>query len=253
MSLTIPRSIAYTIKEGATGVPAFAVQRVLNSADIQTAEDAVFGPKTTEKVKELQEFLNLSPEDGVVGPATQQKFVKRRTKREEHQFSLPPRLLLSKVLYESSAYWAAVNWSVPGGVDCGVTQRRVYDEQYGSDTVIRSVFDVRAQINVSAINVRNLYETFIRRAGINGRRELAFRTAVLSHNYPALATRVSYDGISGLSSYYTTPQAWVSNFGLRFPDGTLIRTPLEWGQRYALGNTAHQEPGQAVKLVNEWS
>lgn len=252
MALSIPRSIVYTIKEGAVGVPAFAVQRVLNAAGIKTVEDASFGPKTKEKVEQLQTFLKLSP-DGVVGPATQQAFVKRRANRSEKAFDLPRWLVLSKVLYESSGYWVAVNWSVAGGVDCGVTQRRVYDEQYGDDAVIRSVFDVRAQIELSAKNVRNLYDTYITRDGINGRRELAFRTAILSHNYPALADRISRDGISGLPDYYKTPQSWVTGFGLKFPDGADVRTPLEWGQRYALGNASHNEPGQAVKLVNDWT
>ena len=250
--IEIPRSLDATLREGDRGIVVWSVQRTCNRHAIPCAEDMVWGPQTTDAAKLLQVKLGVTP-DGIFGPASQSALARRLCSKEETEHELPQQLLFSKVSYESGGYLGAVNWSVAGGVDCGITQRRVYDEQYDDDAAVKRAFDPVYQLNLSGASVSELYGIFLARPGIRGNRQMAYRVAVLNHNYPSLADRISWNGIAGLTSYYTTPQTWVTSFGLRFPDGAAIRTPLEWGQRYALGNSAHREPGQAVKLVQDWS
>lgn len=253
MTIEIPRTIDYTIKEGDRGIVVFSVQRTCNRLTAGViGEDMDWGPATTKAAKALQYKLGVEG-DGIYGPATQQALAKFICNQSEVEHGLPQNLIFSVVAYESGGYLGAVNWSVAGGVDCGVTQRRVYDEQYSDDAAVKRAFDPVYQVRLSASSFDDLYGIFLGRPGTGGNRQLAYRLAVLNHNYPSLADRISRDGISGLSSYYRSPQTWVTDFGLKFTDGALIRTPLEWGQRYALGNSAHDEPGQAVKLVRSWT
>lgn len=252
MALAIPKSTLYTLAEGVTGIPAFAVQRVCNKLGYPTTEDLDFGPKTKASVQKLQQRLSVTA-DGILGPQTQGKLAGYLCARQEAANDLPNSLLYSKISYESGGYLAAVNWSVAGGVDCGMTQRRVYDEQYGDDAVVKRAFDAVYQVDLSGDRVSELFGIFLARPGVKGNRELAYRVAVLNHNYPSLADAISRYGISGLSTYYKSPQSWVKSHGLRFPDGDAIETPLEWGQRYSLGNSSHNEPGQAVRLVRNWA
>lgn len=247
----IPKATVYTVKEGDRGIVAWAVQRVCNKLGVPTSEDGVYGPQTKASVEKIQTRLNVTP-DGAVGPQTQQALALYLCERQERLSGLPAKLLRSKVMYESGGFLGAVNWSVAGGVDCGITQRRVYDESYSDDAAIKRAFDAAYQLDLSGDRVSELTDIFIARPGVKGNRELAFRLAVLNHNYPSLADSISRVGISGLSTYYRSPQTWVTGFGLKFPDGTPIRTPLEWGQRYSLGNATHKEPGQACKLVTDW-
>lgn len=250
--MNIPRRTQYVIKEGMTGTPVWAVQRVLNKLGYPTSEDSAFGPQTKKNVKRLQSRLHVA-DDGVVGPATQGALGRFLCARQESVSGLPQNLLWSKISYESGGLLAAVNWSVPGGVDCGMTQRRVYDGQYDDQAAVKRAFDAVYQVDLSGDRVAELYGIFFSRPGTKCSRELAYRLAVLNHNYPSLADAISRYGVSGLSSYYTSRQSWVTTHGLRFPDGTPIETPLQWGQRYSLGNEGHLEPGQAVKLVESWA
>jgi peptidoglycan hydrolase-like protein with peptidoglycan-binding domain len=250
--IAVPRSTVYTLKKGLTqSAGVYALQSLLVKKGFYVVRDGDFGNNTFEAVKKLQGSLGLGPSgiDGVAGPVTQSRAVQDTVSFYERERNLPALLLFSKVGYESGFYLGAVNWSSPGGVDCGITQRRVYDEDYANQAVILRAFDPGYQLRLSAERMRELYEIFLSRPGTGGNHKLSWRLAVLNHNYPALADRISRVGVSGLSSYYTSPQQWVTSYGLKFPDGAPIRTPLEWGQRYALGNSAHNEPGQAVKAT----
>lgn len=250
----IPKSTLYVLKLDTQGAAVFALQRSMNKLGITTDEDADFGPQTAANAKKLQTKLGLTA-DGIVGSVTQTALAKYLCARQEAINTLPKDLLLSKITYESSCYLGAVSWTSPGGVDCGITQRRVYEGDYITEDVVKRAFDPPYQVDLSGDRVSELYDIFYTNATrlyTKGHRVLSYRVAVLNHNYPSLADRVSKVGITGLSSYYTSPQDWVIGNGLEFPDGADIRTPLEWGQHYALGASSHNEPGQAVKLVTNW-
>lgn len=248
MAYTIPAETDYVLREGDRGIVVWALQRVCNSFGIAVVEDGDFGPATTRAAKALQQALGIVV-DGVVGTGTQGKLAQRLCGQEERAENLPDKLLLSKIQYESGGVLGAVNWSVAGGVDCGITQRRVYSDAYGDEATIKRAFDPRYQINLSGNRVAELHDIFLAREHVHTH-EGAYRLAVLNHNYPLLADKISRVGVEGLTSYYTTTQSWVTVHNLHFPDGAAIKTPLQWGQRYALGAPEHNEPGQAVKLVS---
>lgn len=249
MALTIPKTVDYVLKRGDRSLAVWALQRVCNKLGVSTGEDGVFGPNTEASVKKVQANLQILA-DGIAGPGTQAAIAKRIAYDKEG--NLPPGLLLSIFNHESSYYLGAVNWSSSGGVDCGLTQRRVYEKDYGNDAVIYRAFDAYYQAGLTATQVASLAGIYYARPAVSSR-ELAFRLAVLNHNYPTASDKISRVGISGLSSYWRTAQSWVVSIGAKFPDGTPVRTPLEWCQHYSLGNPSHNEPGQAVKLVVSWS
>ena len=249
MAWVLPRSTDFVLKEGDRGIVVWALQKQCERYKIKCALDGDFGAETKKAVQQLQVKIGVGA-DGVAGPKTQQTLARRQCNAHD---GLPEDLLWSKCSYESNGYLGAVNWQVEGGVDCGVTQRRVYAADYDDDAAIERAFDSGYQVPLSARTIKSRFDQWLNDPGIRGNQELCWRTAVLNHNYPALAIRIAQFGVKGLSSYYTSPQKWVLGFGLKFPDGHAIDTPLEWGQRYALGNDSHDEPGQAVRLVKDWS
>lgn len=246
---SIPAQTDTSLRLGDVGVVVWGLQKQCGQlTGTVMLLDGVFGRSTEAAVKQLQGVLGVTA-DGVAGPRTQAALAQLLANQAT---GLPDQLLWSKVSYESGGLLGAVNWSVPGGVDCGVTQRRVYAADYTNDDAIQRAFDPAYQIKLSARGLRSRYALYLSRSGTRHSPELTWRTAVLAHNYPALADKISLVGIAGLTSYYTTPQNWVIRFGLSFPDGQPIRTPLQWGQRYSLGSQAHNEPGRAVRLVTSW-
>lgn len=248
--MQIPRSTIWSLREGDQNTAVWSLQRALNKLGIPCAEDGDFGPKAKTAAEALQKKLAVKV-DGVVGGGTQQALAGFFCDRQERASGLPENLQLSLVLHESGGTLGAVNWSVPGGVDCGMTQQRLYEADYNNDTAIKRVFDAAYQVAYAASNIRELHDIFLARPGIFTSQG-AYRVAVLNHNYPALADAISRYSLKNLPGYYTSQQTWVKNAGIKFPDGKAIQTPLEWGQRYSLGNKDHDEPGQAVKLVTSW-
>jgi peptidoglycan hydrolase-like protein with peptidoglycan-binding domain len=244
----------HTIKRGMSGIPVWAVQRALN--DIGRSKvlllDGDYGPGTEEAVRQFQSKTGgLSP-DGVAGPLTQRKVVGILADMREATFDGPDGIIRSVCQYEGGWLVAPLNWSTAGGVDCGAVQRRVVSGDFGNDAVIERAFNTKYQLNLLANSLKELHDTFIARVGVKGNHELAYRLAILNHNYPYAAQQISKVGVAGLSSYWRTPQPWVLNAGVKFPDGAAVRTPLEWCEHYALSSRQHNDPGQAVALVTSW-
>jgi len=244
----------YTLKQGMSGIAVWALQRALN--DIGRSRvlllDGDYGANTEEAVAQFQKKTSGLVPDGVAGPLTQRKIVGILADMREAVFDGPDGILRSVCQYEGGWLVAPLNWSTPGGVDCGAVQRRVVQSDFGNDAVIERAFNTRYQLNLLANSLKELHDTFIGRAGVNGNHELAWRLAILNHNYPYAAQQISKVGVSGLSSYWRTAQSWVVDAGVRFPDGAAVRTPLEWCEHYALGNRSHDDKGQAVALVTSW-
>jgi peptidoglycan hydrolase-like protein with peptidoglycan-binding domain len=242
------------IEPGDKGIQVWAVQTALNEIGRTNPilADGSYGDVTKRAVATFQTAVSGLEPDGVTGPLTQRKMIGILVDSREDVWSGPDGLLRSTASYEGGWLVAPMNWSSPNGVDCGCIQRRLMEASFGDDAAIQRAFDSRYQIRLLAVSVENLRDLFYGRPGARGNNELAYRLAVLNHNYPYAADRISRVGINGLSIYFRTPQTWVTKTGIRFTDGTPIKTPLEWCQRYALGNPAHKEPGQAVKLVTSW-
>jgi len=249
MTWIIPTRTDYTLELGDRGIAVWSLQKQLVDDNIECVPDGVFGALTESAVRVLQRQLRLT-QDGKAGPKTQSS----SSRRQANVFKeLPLDLLWSNCSYESSGLYSAVNWSVPGGVDVCTMQRRISSVDFDDEAVIERAFHSKYQMGLAKRTLQNRFQAYMERPGTKNKPELCWRDAVLFHNYPALSDKISWLGVTGLSTYYTSPQKWVLDHGLHFPDGTPIRTPLEWGQRYSLGASAHDEPGQAVRFVKSWS
>lgn len=247
----IPRSIQYSFKEGDTHIGVWAIQRGFNALyDTMLIEDGVFGGATLKEVYEWQEKVGLTV-DGVFGPTSQKRFVRSNEARVRAEILLPDKLVTSMIEGESGNYIAAVNWSVAGGVDCGYTQRRVYEQSDGTyrQVDIERAFDSLYQFKLLGRTLRSRKDYYITRPGVVNRsdkHQYAWRLAVLHHNWPYAAARLA-DG------YKLSDQtaSWVPP-GTKFDDGAPVRTYSEWAQFYAMGATEHDHKGKMVKYVSSW-
>lgn len=265
MPWTIPSQTVRTVARGYRGIVAWSLQKALDDlGDYTVATDGDFGPATEEAVRRYQGETRLTV-DGVAGPATQRDLVERHIRfRYSADPGLPVGLLEGFCEMEGGWLLGAVNWSVAGGVDCSVLQRRVYEKDYGNDAVIERAFNLKYQGRLLSGSLIRLRDIFHPRAGTNdghagmGANEKAWRLAALDHNYPSAAHRLSYTPIASLYkypyTYWTTTQSWVTAHGFRFPDGTPVRTPLEWCHLYSgvLGGK-HGHVGNVTKYVSRWS
>lgn len=88
--------------------------------------DGYFGPNTELIVKRYQANRGLMA-DGVAGPATQKRIIVGWKNSATDEVDVKPNLLDGFLESEGGWLLAPVNWSVPGGVDTGAVQNRVYD------------------------------------------------------------------------------------------------------------------------------
>ena len=248
-TMSIPPGSGIRIAKGDEGLRVWCLQRTVNSLGYNVLEDALFGDQTDWVVREIQRKHNLVV-DGVFGWKTSGVVVAKLS--ANLPVLLPANLLRGLVAHETGSWIVAVNWSVAGGVDCGVVQRRVFEADYQNQDVIRRAFDTSYQLGLTAKTLRGRKDAYYGRAGATTH-EKAWRLALLYHNYPSAASLMADTPISQLSSYWTTAQSWVTVHNFKFPDGASVRTPLEWCQKYSLGNASHDEPGQTAKLVTTWS
>jgi len=248
----IPSSTVYSVRKEASptfNIVTWGVQKNLNALGWGLATDGLFGKATHEAVRQFQSNEGLAV-DGIFGPASSSSMARELERRVTAD--LPEGLLRGQVTGESGDLVGAVNWTVAGGVDCSYTQRRVLEADYADEAVVKRAFDGYYQLNLSARTLRGRKDTYYGKTGAPTH-EKAWRLAMLSHNYPYGADQIATKGVSGLSSYWTTPQTWVKNIGAKFPDGNAVETPLEWCQHYSLGSAAHNDPGTMTKYVNVWS
>ena len=257
MTWTIPTTIPYTIKQGNNGIHVWSLQKALTARGVAVGADGDFGPATLTAVKAWQKAKGLTA-DGIAGPATQKSLVQTTVDARSAQAPRPPdKLLYGFAEGEGGWYLAAVNWSVPGGVDCGAFQRRVYVEDYGDDAVVERAFNTSYQCDLLADALVDRFQAFLPRAGTKdgtgglSANEKAWRLAALYHNYPSGADTLSKTPVKQLSAYWSSPQTWVTSVGYKFSDGKPVRTPLDWCELYAgvLGNYK----GNITKYVADWT
>jgi len=128
-----PRASEATLplRTGATGWPVFALQSALNdAAGGALVTDGAFGPATHNMLRHAQDRFGLAA-DGVAGPATWRALTAAVCRRLHRVLpGLPDGLPEAFARGEGGNHGAAVNWSVTGGVDCGLWQFRVYGPPY---------------------------------------------------------------------------------------------------------------------------
>jgi peptidoglycan hydrolase-like protein with peptidoglycan-binding domain len=218
-----PRTTATSLRAGAQGWPVFALQSALV---IQA--DGVFGPLTHRALTAYQSAAGLAP-DGVAGPVTQTRISTLLAKSADSAKRVPTGLARGMIESESGGYLAAVNWTVAGGVDCGIIQRRVLGPPF-ADASLRAAFDPSYALALAL-------STFLERAGsyldkpwVGRSLHRAMLCAVLAHNWPAGASDMAARGS-------------VSNPGARasWAPGTMTRQ--QWADFYI---------GRVTRYVTAW-
>lgn len=247
--MQIPRSIDPVLSRGDSGAGVWALQRGLNeeAENRRVAEDGAFGYATEGAVKRFQADCHIDP-DGAVAEVTTHHLIERL--QVKVYLELPTRILEGFAMYEGGMNLGAVNWGAPGGVDCGIVQRRVFEPDYGNDAVVRRAFDPLYQLRLTGKSLVEWAGKYWEAPNQVKTREQAWRLACLRHNYPSGADHLAVTPLSQLSSYWTTAQSWVPR--VTFDDGYRVVTPLNWCRFYALGSPEHNEPGLVTALTRNW-
>jgi Putative peptidoglycan binding domain len=254
VSLEIPGATRYSQSDGDQGADVYGIQRGLNRCGLfgePIVSDGDFGAKTHNRVVRYQQRRGLHP-DGVVGPKTSTDLSQLLQGQVIEDKRLPRNLTYAIARLESGNLYGAVNWEVAGGVDCAIFQRRVYGPPYDAEAIKRA-YDASYQAALLANTLRGRHDLYYPRSGYgSSSHERSWRLGALYHNYPYAAETLSKTKLGNLSSYWTTPQTWVIGHNRKFEDGAQVRTPLEWCQHYALGASAHDHEGVAVRGVIAW-
>lgn len=250
-----PKNTVYTVREGDDGWPVYSLQAALNSARVYASggwgrleRDGAFGPGTEKATQTFQSAYGLSA-DGVAGPKTQRKLIELLdSSAHQHITGLPSGLMRGWVEGEGANTLAAVNWSAPGGVDCGPVQYRVYGPPYNFDALL-AAFQPLAAMQRAASDYLDRAAYFYYTPGVRKREdraEFSKRLAVLAHNWPAGAYDIARDGTL---SDPNGAAPWVAD-GVKFPDGEEVNTRWEWCQFYSMGREDFN--GMIPKYVTTW-
>ena len=196
---TGPFTTRSTLRAGDTHLGVWSLQVLLNDIYLNKLhpldEDGVFGSGTEATVKKYQGDVGIKT-DGVVGPHTQKRLVRSAIVRSTFGAQLPKGLLEGQIALESGGILSAVNDSVPGGVDLGLVQQRVYGPPY-SESRVKEAMDPIYAIGKSAEGLYRLATTTYSTPHANcpfNKWELA----VLHHNWPYAASQ--YDKYGKLPS-----------------------------------------------------
>lgn len=241
-----PKTGRASVRVGDDGWLVYSIQR-----ELRITADGNFGPQTENSVKGFQKAAKLTA-DGIVGPATQTALALRAISSAEAVMASPPGLLRGLALSESGLMLEAVNWSVAGGVDCGVVQQRVYGPPYGS-SALRTAFDPELAAAGSLAVLTDRARGFAAKGKQPGERE--WRLAAMAHNWPT-AGGADYIALHGKCSQPDSPCAWLprdksGQLYIKFDDGTLVRTRWDWCCFYAMGGP-HGE-GKVTRYVTKWA
>jgi hypothetical protein len=183
-----PRVTKATFRRGDVHPGVWALQRFLNVVYKGRAtpldEDGWFGAGTENLVKRYQADVSASV-DGIVGQQTQQRMVRSCVVRAPHGSDTPRGLIEGQINGESGGYFAAVNAQVAGGLDLGLTQRRVYGPPF-DPAKVAAAFDPVGSVAWSVKELYDRAETY----GVGRHSACPFNRwelAVLHHNWPYAA------------------------------------------------------------------
>lgn len=231
---SLPRRYPPSYEKGDRHIGVWSIQHALG-----IVRDGDFGNQTHAAMLDFQDRRNLLT-DGVAGPRTLEALVREECHGAYRTHHVPPGSLESVSKGEATFNLGAVNWSAAGGVDVGAFQRRVYDP--ATNTAIERALRTNYQARMLAARLRERHDAYRSRGHLSN--EDCWRCAVLSHNWPYGADRLSrgYE----LSD---KPATWVPA-GTQFDNGEPVKTYADWADFYAMGRPGHK--GRMVALVTSW-
>jgi peptidoglycan hydrolase-like protein with peptidoglycan-binding domain len=248
--MTLPptpnKKIPSALRQGDEGWPVFGLQTGLDSLGYNLAADGDFGPKTESATKKFQKDNKLTA-DGIAGSATMGRMVALiDAKTHDKHSKLPSGLLRGFSETEGGNNLGAVNWSVSGGVDCGVVQIRCYGPPYAVDALYTAYNPAVAMDKTAVIFQGRLASYRQMRFAKSQPLEFAQRCAALSWNWPYGADQ--YAKIGKLPNpYKDATWAVIDGKRVRFPDGSPVMTYKDWAEFYAMGGK-HGE-GRVTRYV----
>lgn len=219
----------YALARGMSGHDVGALQLALNEVGLNLTADGSFGELTEQGVKQFQSSVDLAS-DGVAGYNTQRRLALYIWREPQKTHNVANGLIRGLTESESGFFVGAVNWNIAGGVDCGWTQKRVYEAEYSEDA-FRDAFDGKVQFTAMASKLRQNKDTFFARVNEHKR---AWQLAALSWNWPWGADQLSRG--KALSSDYA---AWVD-----VASGGRVKTPADWATYYE---------AMVCRYVSDWT
>lgn len=242
------------LKLGSTGWPVYALQKALqDGAGFSLSADGVFGPRTDEVVRAYQTRVGVTS-DGIAGPTTKRLLSEAICRRLDREFpDLPNGLMLELSKLESGSNPGAVNPDVPGGADCGLFQKRVY-EPYSVDALKSAYSPYDSGVWSASDPDHGFLPRVARFSGApytwsRVSKSRAQRCALLAHNWPAGAETYAK---SGNCSYPTSEATWVTRNAdgsqryVYFLDGERVFSRADWCLFYAMGSPQHCGPVPAA-------
>lgn len=220
--------MAAPIKLGDTGWRAYSVQCM-----VAVSPDGVFGPKTDAAVKAWQKDHGLKV-DGVVGPTSQTTMLELAGLRADRAQGMPEGVGYGFAVSEGANMLAATNWQVPGGVDCGSAQWRVYGPPYDV-SALRFAFNARTALDGAVGRLKKARQDFMaRNRHLKAEPRNALSVAVLQHNWPSGADSIvrRYPGGGGWWNYVPNPNS-----------------PATWVQGHTRSSWAREYPARVLRFV----
>lgn len=239
-----------SIKSGDKGWAVFALQRGLDILNYNCVADGTFGPMTEQTVKEFQAMRQLS-KDGIAGPATQGEIIKLIDVLTHTKYPrLPTGLIRGFATTESGNNLGAVNWNIPGGVDCGVMQVRCFGPPYDGE-ILQLAYDPSRAMSLTGKTFIDRIEFYTKLPfASKNSLEWTMRCAALAWNWPWAAEQFASRGVLPDPSRNAT-WAVINGQRIKFPDGAPVVTYDDWARFYALGGP-HGE-GRVTRYVTKWS
>ena len=180
-----------TFKRGDQGWPVIACQLALNThyKAPRLVLDGFFGPNSEQVAIEVQAALGIG-QDGIVGPLTQERFVKAKCKHAEKGVT-PAGLLAGSCNIESSYQLACVSELNDNGThDVGTTQMSIPWPAHESPLLL--AFNPDASAHLLAGEMSGFHKAVL--AKVSAQR--SWELAALNHNWPAAAAALAH-GASG--------------------------------------------------------
>jgi len=187
-----------SFKLGRKGWPVVFAQVALNSHYKPSAPplilDGIYGPESDRIGREVQAACHVKV-DGVIGPATQEAFVKAKCVHAQKN-TTPPGLPAGLCAMESSYFWPCVSPQNPNkSYDVGVAQDSILPSEWTVARLTRAA-NPDAATHVLAHEVAAFHDGYVALKLADRR---AWEVAAMAHNWPWAADKLAHGDTASLN------------------------------------------------------